>query len=262
VEDLGKPPRFFAPDLPVPAELEGAAQGAAEDRAGRRVSLSSREAHHAVNVLRLKAGAAVELFDGRGANARGRIEEARRNHVVVLIDRPGKHWPRPGPAVHVAFAVPKGGRLDWLLEKATELGAASLRPVIFDRSVAGPGDLSPARRDRWLGQCVAAAKQCGLDFLPSIEPPMPLPDLLAAPRGALGLLGDLGSEAMPLARALSQRKGDQEIHLLVGPEGGLAPHERESALAAGFLPVRLGPTTLRIETAALALLAAVRALCE
>jgi 16S rRNA (uracil1498-N3)-methyltransferase len=158
--------------------------------------------------------------------------------------------------------VPKGSRLDWLLEKATELGAASLRPTLFDRSVAGLEELSPAKRERWFGHCVAAAKQSRLDFLPDVAEPAPLPAVLAARGESLGLLGDVEADALPLASALGPRRTGQEILVLVGPEGGLVPEERQSAMDAGFLPVRLGHTTLRVETAVIAILAAVSALCE
>ncbi|KKK51294.1 hypothetical protein LCGC14_3116380, partial [marine sediment metagenome] len=129
-------------------------------------------AHHALHVLRLKAGAEVELFDGRGAVAAGVIAQASRKGVTVRVAQPLKIAGRRGPVVHVAFALPKGKRLDWLLEKATELGAASLRPIGFHRSIPGAGrsgTLSPAQRDRWFTHCVAAGKQCGLSWLPVIE---------------------------------------------------------------------------------------------
>jgi len=261
VDHPGKPPRFYAPGLAPALAKPGESPGQA-DPARLTVPLPPSEGHHAVNVLRLKEGAAVELFDGRGGRARGRIEDIRRGHVVVLIEHPGPRRERPQPIVHVAFAVPKGNRLDWLLEKTTELGAASLRPTIFDRSIAGAEELSIAKRERWFGHCVAAAKQSRLDFLPEVAEPAPLPDRLSARGEALGLLGDLEPDALPLPTALGPRRTGQEVLVLVGPEGGLAPEERESTLAAGFLPVRLGHTTLRIETAAVAILAAVSALSE
>jgi 16S rRNA (uracil1498-N3)-methyltransferase len=212
--------------------------------------LSAEEGHHAANVLRLKPGAAVELFDGQGGRALGRIETVERRRVAIAIERLEAKASRPGPIVHLAFAVPKGARLDWLLEKATELGAASLRPVLFERSVAGGEELSPAKRQRWLTHCVAAAKQCGLDFLPAIEDPVSLADLLAAPADEVRLLGDTDRSSVPPREALAGQKGGRAVLLLVGPVGGLTVAERERALAAGFTPVRLGGTTLRVETAA------------
>jgi len=231
---------------------------------GGRVALSAGEAHHAAHVLRLRAGAAVELFDGRGGRAHGRIADCRRGSVVVVVRRREAPAARPAPQIHLAFAAPKGKRLDWLLEKATELGAASLRPTIFERSIPAAESFSQARRDRWLGHCIAAAKQSGLDFLPELHPPGALEGLLPDAAGMFGLLGDVTDAARPLRNALSgadtSRRGP--ILILVGPEGGLTDGERALAVAGGFRPVRLGGTTLRTETAAVALLAAVTALCE
>jgi 16S rRNA (uracil1498-N3)-methyltransferase len=249
--------RFFAEGLP--------------GGVGETVSLSAGEAHHALHVLRLRAGAAVELFDGRGGRAQCAIARAGRSEVVVEARRLLAPRSRRGPAVHVGFAVPKGSRLDWLLEKATELGAASLAPVRFERSVAGAAEFSPAARGRWMGHCVAAAKQCGLDFLPAIEAPATLREFLAKhgsggagggrggdfAAGRLLALGDAGADALPLGEALSRWRGGREACLLVGPEGGLTAAERGEAVAAGFVPARLGETTLRVETAAVAMLACV-----
>jgi 16S rRNA (uracil1498-N3)-methyltransferase len=164
--------------------------------------------------------------------------------------------------VHLGFAEPKGKRLDWLLEKATELGAAAIAPVRFARSVAGGDALTENRRDRWTGHCVAAAKQCGLDFLPELAEPLALGDFLAAHGNDLCLLGDPGASAVSMPAALGGWCTGRRICLLVGPEGGLTSQEREEAVAAGFIPACLGSTTLRIETAALAMLAAVMAICE
>ena len=246
-------PRFFVDSLPAPA--------AGADRPAQ-ARLPAAEAHHALHVLRLGAGAAVALFDGRGGTAVGRIAKAGRGEVLVAIDCALPLAPRPGPRIHLGFAVPKGGRLDWLLEKATELGAASLVPVIFARSVAGTERLSPAKRERWRARTVSAAKQCGLDYLPEIADPLALEAFLARGPDCLRLLGDLSDDAVPLARGLARRAAGQELVLLVGPEGGLTAGEGAAARLAGFIPVRLGATALRIETAAVALLAAAVALCD
>jgi len=235
----------------------------AEDLSGQELALSAGEAHHALRVLRLKEGAEVELFDGRGRRARGRIAQAGRDALVVEIGQRPQPAERPGPLVHLAFAVPKGRRLDWLLEKATELGAASLRPVFFERSVAGRrrtpghGGFTQAKRGRWLAHCISAAKQCGLDFLPEIAPPARLADFLRAPQEGVRLVGHAGPEAQTVMDALAGWRAARPVWLLVGPEGGLTQPEIAAAGRSGFRPVRLGRTTLRVETAAVALLAAV-----
>jgi 16S rRNA (uracil1498-N3)-methyltransferase len=231
-----------------------------EDISAPSVTLAGEEALHAVRVLRLHAGAEVELFDGQGGLATGRIVETGRRQVVVEIERRSS-TPRPRPIVHLGFAAPKGRRLDWLLEKAAELGAASLQAVIFQRSVAGGGEFSDAKRRRWFEHCLAAAKQCGLDWLPEMRPPVPLADFLVHRGGELCILGQAGPDAARLIDVLARRKDKQAIRLLVGPEGGLTDPELAAVSGEGFLPVRLGRTTLRIETAAVALLAAIIAAC-
>ena len=259
-------PRFF-----VPTDTAGSAFSV-----GQELDLPPTEAHHAAHVLRLKTGAEIDLFDGRGGSASGRIVRAHHGEVTASIDEVRPAVERPLPRIHLAFAVPKGNRLDWLLEKASELGVAVLQPVRFDRSVAGGDDLSAAKRDRWLGHCIAAAKQACVDFLPEIEPPLPLDAYAATLRSVIAIYGDLTPDTRPLAnvvRSLSSKTGrsleaeggqtlSQTIHIIVGPEGGLPDAERRTLAAAGALPVRLGPTTLRIETAAVALVAAVVAVAE
>ena len=221
------------------------------------VELPPSEAHHALHVLRVRAGEQVEVFDGAGTVARGSFRPAGRKSAAVEVVERRELSPRPAPAIELAFAVPKGKRLDWLIEKATELGAAVLSPVIFERSVAGPaaGGRVPGR---WRGICIAAAKQCGASFLPELRPPRPLGEFLTDAGGGVRLLGDAAGVSMVKALAGSP---PARVCVLVGPEGGLGEAESAAAAEADFIPVRLGGLTLRIETAAVALLAAVNACC-
>jgi len=250
--DAASKPRFF-----VPAEEEAAGP---HFRAGQHLPLPPTEAHHAAHVLRLKAGDAAELFDGRGGSAVARIAPVRRGEVEAIVEEVRPPAPRPDPVIHLGFAVPKGSRLDWLLEKVTELGVASLTPVVFERSIAGGRELSPAKRERWLGRLIAAAKQSGMAFLPEIRDPVALDEYLKAASEALGVYGDLCPHTVPIADALRSRRQGQSIAILVGPEGGLTNAERAACRQAGLVPIRLGATTLRIETAAVALVAATAAL--
>jgi len=242
---------------------------------GLCAELSLAEAHHAMHVLRLRVGDALELFDGRGQSATARIAQAKHGRVRCEVEAVGAVRARPEPRVHLAFAVPKGKRLDWLLEKATELASSSLRPVAFERGVAGD-DLADGKRERWLTHCVAAAKQSGLNFLPELRERQTLPDLLADAAGAgagvsgagtlFRLVGDVTADAVSLPDALGKAGGADppvtDILLIIGPEGGLSDVERNQLAAAHVTPVRLGHTILRIETAAVALLAAVTALAR
>jgi len=241
-------PRFF-----IPPEAEEPASFIE----GGEVSLPQAEAHHAAHVLRLGPGNAVEIFDGRGGAATGRLVAVERGSAIVRVQSVRPPAPRPKPTLRLAFAVPKGKRLDWLLEKATELGAAALAPVRFARSVAGRKPLTPATRGRWLARCIAAAKQARVAHLPTLEPVRPLADVVTPSTPAI--VGALTDEAVPLANALTAmaRTGTPEsVHIYVGPEGGLTEEEREVLWNAGTTAVRLGQTVLRTETAAVALLAA------
>lgn len=230
--------------------------------AGGSFELSTAEAHHAMHVLRLGVGDAVELFDGRGGRALGQIEHAKHGKVSVALQGPVVFRARPVPAVGLCFAVPKGKRLDWLLEKATELGVAWLWPIIFERSVSGGDELSPSKQDRWLTHCIAAAKQSGLDFLPEIRQASTLPELAkayaqqASPE-RVALVGDLSPTATTLAKALCGRESLESVLILVGPEGGITERELDVLRQAGFVSARLGGTVLRVETAAIAMLAGV-----
>ncbi|MBI5722779.1 MAG: 16S rRNA (uracil(1498)-N(3))-methyltransferase [Planctomycetes bacterium] len=235
-------PRFYVPELSV-----------------GQASLSDDQAHHASDVLRLVKGGEVELFDGRGAVGIGSVETPGKKQFIVRVDRLERRI-RRGPIVQLGFAIPKGARLDWLLEKATELGAARLEPVIFERSIAGAEELSPHKIDRWTGICVSAAKQCRLDFLPEIRQPARLDDFLKSQAGAFSLTGDLEGTAHEFSTTLARRRPNQPIAILVGPEGDLTAAERAAAIQAGFHSVRLGHTTLRVETAAVAILSAVNAI--
>lgn len=239
--------RLFAPELAA---------------AGDHVDLPADEAHHARNVMRLRVGATVELFDGAGRVASGAVTEISRGRVRVAVRCTHGPIARPQPCVELAFAVPRGKRLDMLLEKATELGVVSLQPIVFQRSVAGGERLSPGKRQRWLAHCIAAAKQCRLNFLPDIHAPEPLDDYVASCRCDRKLVGDVAETAQPLAQALAGWLRTETICLLIGPEGDLNPDEWPMVKQGGFVGVRLGHTTLRVETAAIALLAGVTAICD
>lgn len=231
------------------------------------ITLPAGESHHARSVRRLGPGEKVELFDGRGSFAQGQIIRIDRRETIVQAGEVTTE-PPPLPRVHLAFAVPKGKRLDWLLEKVTELGARSLWPVIFERSVAAGG-----RMDRWEGHCLSAAKQCRLNWLPELHEPISLAEFLSGsstitttPQKQMKLVGDLTDKAISLMKAFQADGGDgpvkkfDDVILLIGPEGGFTTDERAEMAAAEFQPVRLGQTTLRIETAAIALVAAVKAM--
>ncbi len=248
--------RLYVPQLLAESAVKDS-QGVSAP-GGPLVSLPQGEVHHALHVLRLRQGDQVELFDGAGGTALGRIARAGRSEMEVAVEELRPRRQRQGPTVHLCFAVPKGNRLDWLLEKATELGVASLVPTIFARSVAGGDDLSENKRRRWLGHCISAAKQSGLDYLPAIDEPLGLSAVIERFRGNFGLVGDPSGIALSVPEVFAVHPGG-ELFLVVGPEGGLTDDETQLLCRAGIMPCRVGHTTLRTETAAIALLSAVMA---
>lgn len=217
---------------------------------GAQVALAGEEAHHLVRVLRLRAGDAVELFDGAGAACRGRVVEAGRREAVIALE---ERVDRPPPlAFELTCAVcpPKGKRAQRLVEELSELGVSGLAPLVLERSQNRLP--STEQIERW---ALEAAKQCQRDRLLEALPPLDLAGLVAA-AGAhdLALLAD-PHQAPPLREALPAAP-PARVLLAIGPEGGFTPGELERLRAAGLHPVRLGRTVLRIETAAAALVAA------
>ena len=169
---------------------------------------------------------------------------------------------RAGPLIELAFAIPRGKRVDWLVEKATELGVATLQPVSFTRSVVRGEGGADGKQDRWLGHCISAARQCELDFLPEIRPMLALPDYLAVCSTDLKLIGEVGEDAETLFDAVSSWRPGGTLSLLVGPEGDVTEEERSGCRERGFRPIHFGHTILRVETAAIALAAGIVAICD
>ena len=222
--------------------------------------MAGAEAHHALHVLRLKTGDAVELFDGNGRWAAGTITSAGRKEAIVHAERIEGPIDRPLPVIHLAFSVPKGKRLDWLLAKAAELGAATLSPIICDRSVATPAG-GKSSSERWRAICASAVRQSRQCYLPEITPARPIAELLGeGPRG-VGVIAHGGAGIAPLA-SLADWATTSEVTILIGPEGGWSDGELSLAQQSGYTPARVGNSILRVETAVVALLAGVLSLSE
>lgn len=219
--------------------------------AGESLQLPAGAARH-VQVLRLQPGAAVALFNGEGGEYEAVVEHMGRSEVRVQV---GSHHAieREAPGeVHLAVGMPANERMDWLVEKATELGAASIQPLLAERSVLRlSGERAEKKRAHWQGIAVAACEQCGRNRVPVVHEVMEMARWLATPQPqAVKLVLSLSPEARPLGEASAPAL------VLSGPEGGLSAREEEAALAQGFQPATLGTRVLRAETAPLAVLAA------
>lgn len=225
---------------------------------GAEAELPAAAGHHAARVLRLAAGAAVTLFDGRGGEYAGRIVRVDGARVRVAV---GAHRAVECEApVHVTLAqgISSGERMDYTLQKAVELGVAVLQPLATARSVVRlSGERAERRMEHWRQVVAGACEQCGRNTVPEVR-------AIATP--AVWLAGQTGAEgavrltlAPDAARSLSALAPAARAVLAVGPEGGFDSGERALLAGAGFEGVRLGPRVLRTETAALAALAAIHA---
>lgn len=228
---------------------------------GQALALPEGPARH-VQVLRLQPGDALQLFDGRGGEHAARIVRMGRRDVDVEVGERVEVDRELPVDITLALGVPANERMDMVVEKATELGAAGLQPLLCERSVWRlTGERAERRAAHWLGVAVAAAEQCGRTRVPALA----LPCSLDAWLGALGAPAtDERRWVLSLRGGAAQRPqlpaGVRRLRVLSGPEGGLTPAEETRAIEQhGFVPVTLGPRVLRADTAPLALLAVVGA---
>jgi len=211
--------------------------------------LSAEEAHHALHVLRLKVGDMLNAFDGRGHEAQARIAEITKDSVrLTILQR--SNTPSLPCRVTLAQAIPKKS-MDLIVQKATELGVASIVPLLSERSVVKL-DEDSRRMDRWHGIALEACKQCGNNWLPEIQPPRKARDFLDSPgKFDLKLIASLQPDSKPLKAILGEAPKPSSILILIGPEGDFTPAELGLAKSAGCLPLSLGPLVLRADTAAI-----------
>ena len=237
-------PRFFC-DIPLSA--------------GTRIALPDALAHHALRVLRLKAGESVVLFNGQGGEYPAVLDVDGKAGYAQLGDFSAREAELAG-RITLVQGLPSGDKMDWVVEKAVELGASRVSPIAAQRSVL---QLSGPRLDKrvahWQRIAQSAAEQCGRNRLMAVDAPRSLADWLAEPAEGLRLLchPEAGED---LAGKLRAAPGLTALTLLVGPEGGWSDKELELARQAGVQAVRFGPRVLRTETAGLALVSAVSAL--
>ena len=221
---------------------------------GHPVQLPPGATRH-VQVLRLQPGSGIVLFNGEGGEFDAVVERIGRSEVSVSVMAHRVVEREAVREVHLAVGVPANERMDWLVEKATELGVAGIQPLTTQRSVVRlEGERAEKKRVHWEAIAIAACEQCGRNRIPAIQPVAMVDAWLhKRPTGQAGMLLSLSAGAVDL-RDAAPREG--AIVFLSGPEGGLSPQEEEAARAAGFAPVSLGARVLRAETAALAALAA------
>lgn len=223
---------------------------------GTWIELEQRPAKHAVQVLRLTAGDPVTLFNGDGRDYLARIERCARLSVRVQVLGASEPEPPSALAITLALGVSRSERMDLAVQKAVELGVSAIQPLFSTRTVVRlSGDRLARRAEHWQGVVIAACEQSGRRRCPRLASPLALLDWLSQHQAGGVLLHHAAERALPQLPA-----PNAELSLLIGPEGGLAPEEREYAESRGFVPVRLGPRILRTETAPLAAIAAIQTL--
>ena len=221
---------------------------------GATLVLTGDEAHHAVAARRLHDGDTLWLFDGHGGVARTiLLRVVGRGRTLELRIEERRTEPPPRPVIHLACALPKGDRQHVLLDMATQLGMTRFTPLNCGRSVVKPGANSMAR---WKKICLEACKQSRRFHLPVIESASTIQDVVkyAATHGSDAWIAHSAVQAMTVSTAAYQNAND--VTILIGPEGGFTEDEIGQAVAAGARPLTLGTSILRIETAAVALVAA------
>ena len=222
--------------------------------AGAELELPAASARH-VQVLRHQPGDAITLFNGEGGQWQATILRMGRSDVAVRVDTFEAVDREPQRRVHLALGMPANDRMDWLVEKATELGVASVQPLHTAHSVLRlSGDRATKKQAHWQSVAVAACEQCGGNRVPVVQPVAELAAWLrtASDVAPLRCVLSLAEGARPLTEVLRATAADTPVLFLSGPEGGLSVQEDTQARAAGFVPVKLGPRVLRAETAALA----------
>ena len=217
-------------------------------------TLDEEESHHATRVLRVGVGQEVLLFDGAGREARGQVESVTRTQTIVAAESLTAYPFDLHLRLTLAVAMTKMHRQSYLVEKCTELGVAGLWPIATERSVAQPAE---AAVEKWSRRAVEACKQSGRAWVPSIETSQPLDRALARHCEFAAAFAAVPGALRPFDAALAAAPQDARVLVFVGPEGGWSPAELAAFESWGITSVALSPTTLRTETAAVTVCAAV-----
>jgi len=224
--------------------------------AGSTLRLDGREAHHALHVLRLKHGELVAVLDGIGSEFMCMVQDAGRSTVTLSISL--KNFvPAPPCSVTLLVGVPKGKIIEGIIQKAVELGARRIVPVLSERVVTQlDGGDAENKRDKWQTVAVEAVKQCGAAWLPKVEVPVTIEQFFARQeKFDLSLVGSLQKERRHPSEVLREFEAQhgrlpQSVGVWIGPEGDFTPDELKLIQDSGAQPISLGRLVLRVETAA------------
>jgi 16S rRNA (uracil1498-N3)-methyltransferase len=221
------------------------------------LTLTGAEAHHCRDVLRLGSGDKVVVFDGRGHELTAEIASSDSSKIA-LRKLHESTTPPLRCQITLGQAIPKGKNMDLIVQKAVEIGASEIAPILSDRTVVRLDEESAASKQaKWQTVAIEAAKQCGQNWLPRVHVPQTIAQFFQQPRRFdLQLIGSLQSDAVHLKKILAEysaEHGDRpaSVVMLVGPEGDFTPAELSLARSHGCRPITLGPIVLRVETASI-----------
>jgi 16S rRNA (uracil1498-N3)-methyltransferase len=225
---------------------------------GAEVALPSAGAYHVARVLRMREGAPLSVFDGSGMEFHSEILKVDGDKVTVRVGSTATVATESPLRITLVQGISRSERMDWTLQKATELGVSAIAPVLTSRSVVRLDDKQAEKKQaHWRGIVIGACEQCGRAKIPAVSAPVPLRSHFANVRkeGMRLVLSPVAPGSLAGLSSLPSR-----VDLLIGPEGGLDDDELIAATKAGFMPVRLGPRVLRTETAAVVALSVLQAL--
>ncbi|MEY4684721.1 MAG: hypothetical protein RLZ25_1180 [Pseudomonadota bacterium] len=226
--------------------------------AGQALEVEGETSHYLKTVLRLRKGWKLILFDGQGQECPATVESFGRDSTILRLEKPSCINRESTLEVRLALGISRGERMDFAIQKAVELGVHHISPLLTEFCVVRlDEDKKDVRHTHWQRVIRSAMEQCGRNWMPAIDPPIPLDEWLETRQ-------PFGQEFVldPVARSgLHQvTSPPQQMTLLIGPEGGLSDQERSRAIELGFQSLRLGPRILRTETAVIAALSAVQTL--
>ena len=212
--------------------------------------LPEAQAHYISRVLRLTEGSTIQLFDGSGWEYPGELVEVGKKQVRVLLQDAVAGLPESPLHIHLGQGLSRGEKMDWVIQKATELGAQAITPLFTERcEVKLQGERQDKRMEHWQQIAISACEQCGRTKPPVIHAPQRLDDWLKTVEADLKLVLDPQQE-----RALGEHSSPKTLAMLIGPEGGLSGNEVEAAKVQNFQGTLLGPRVLRTETAPIAMI--------
>lgn len=220
-----------------------------------QLTLTGDEAHHCTRVLRSKLGETVEVFDSEGRSAQGEIFSLSKDQVEISLNKEPSLSNRP-PEIHLIQAIPKGGNMELIVQKAVELGITSIQPLITEHTIVRSEQMEK-KTAKWQRIALEACKQCGQNYLPTIHPVQKFNHWIeTAQKAELNLVAALMPTSLPLAKVFSENL--KSASFLIGPEGDFSDAEYSQIIAADYQPVTLGDIVLRVETATLYCLSVIK----